>query len=251
MVKQENKEFGKEFKRQRHPWLYKLIGPELYESLHQFSLHWHKETYRYRLENSDIEFNLPLFQDQIKIEVGRFSTCNGVFHIQGPTNSKVSYKLKIGSYVWIGSNIKCILAENHTPSAVSNHMHGLLIGRMTDKMKQLYNERYTERYGDVEIGNDVWIGDDVIIRGGVKIGDGAVIGARALVTKDVPPFAIFAGVPARLIRYRFGRRTCESLESMGWWNWSEEDVKKRIEDFYDVEKFIKKYEPRRVHRLTE
>jgi acetyltransferase-like isoleucine patch superfamily enzyme len=73
--------------------------------------------------------------------------------------------------------------------------------------------------GDVAVGNDVWIGFGATIMSGVRIGDGAVVGARALVSKDVPPYAIVAGNPARAIRYRFDDRTISKLLSVKWWDW--------------------------------
>lgn len=78
----------------------------------------------------------------------------------------------------------------------------------------------------VSIGNDVWIGDDSIILGGVKVGNGAVIAAGAVVTKDVPPYAIVGGVPAKVIKYRFDEETVRELEEIKWWEWDEEKIKK-------------------------
>ena len=69
------------------------------------------------------------------------------------------------------------------------------------------------------IGNDVWIGWDVLIKGGVTIGNGAVIGARSVVTKDVPPYAVVAGVPAKVIKYRFEQEKIDLLQQLQWWDW--------------------------------
>jgi virginiamycin A acetyltransferase len=72
---------------------------------------------------------------------------------------------------------------------------------------------------DLVIGNDVWVGTDALIKRGVTIGNGAVIGARSVVTRDVPPYAIVAGVPARLLRYRFDERLIERLQALRWWDY--------------------------------
>ena len=82
--------------------------------------------------------------------------------------------------------------------------------------------------GDTVIGNDVWIGYEAVIMSGVTIGDGAIIGTRAVVTKDVPPYTIVGGIPAKPIRKRFDDATIEKLEAMRWWDWEEEKVKRNI-----------------------
>ena len=73
--------------------------------------------------------------------------------------------------------------------------------------------------GKTAIGNAVWIGDSVIVLSGVMIGNGAVIGAGSVVTRDVPAFAIAAGNPARVIRYRFETEVCQLIEGLAWWDW--------------------------------
>ena len=78
--------------------------------------------------------------------------------------------------------------------------------------------------GDIVIGNDVWIGYEAVIMSGVHVGDGAVIASRAVVTKDVPPYTIVGGTPAREIRKRFDTDTITQLQELQWWNWSMEKI---------------------------
>lgn len=82
--------------------------------------------------------------------------------------------------------------------------------------------------GDIVIGNDVWIGYEAVIMAGVTIGDGAIIGTRAVVTKDVPPYTIVGGVPAKPIRKRFDNETLEELLKIRWWDWPEEKIARNI-----------------------
>ena len=81
------------------------------------------------------------------------------------------------------------------------------------------------------IGNDVWIGSKATVFGGVKVGNGAVIAAGAVVTKDVPPYSVVGGVPARLIRYRFEKEEIELFEKYQWWNLQDEVLRENIELF--------------------
>ncbi len=83
--------------------------------------------------------------------------------------------------------------------------------------------------GDIIIGNDVWIGYEAVILSGITIGDGAMIGTRAVVTKDVPPYTIVGGVPAKPIRKRFDDVTIARLLELKWWDWSEERIKANLE----------------------
>lgn len=97
---------------------------------------------------------------------------------------------------------------------------------------------FHEEYGHINIGNDVWIGTRAIIMDGVSIGDGAVIAAGAVVTKDVPAYAIVGGVPAKLIRYRFSKNIIEKLLKIAWWDRDIKWIKTHINKFSDIEKFI-------------
>lgn len=95
----------------------------------------------------------------------------------------------------------------------------------------------------VTIGNDVWIGHAAIVMPGVTIGDGAVIGSAAVVTKDVPPYTIVGGVPAKPIRDRFPREVAERLQRIAWWDWTREELEARFDDLLDLDRFLETYDP--------
>lgn len=90
----------------------------------------------------------------------------------------------------------------------------------------------------VVIGNDVWIGANVVILPGVTIGDGAILGAGAVITKNVEPYSIVGGVPAKVIKYRFSEEQIKQFLKIKWWNWSIERIEDNIELFYQPEKFL-------------
>lgn len=93
------------------------------------------------------------------------------------------------------------------------------------------------------IGNDVWLGQNVIITNGADIGNGVVAAAGAVITKDVPDYAVVAGVPARIIRYRYTAKQISALNKIAWWNWSDEKIRQYYDDFFeDIEIFIRKHE---------
>lgn len=116
---------------------------------------------------------------------------------------------RIGRFCSIGRNVIIgIKAEQHPYSWLSTSTYE----------KRLFDAHMaTLSLADVTIGNDCWIGRDAMIMTGVTIGDGAIIGARSLVNKDVPPYAIVAGSPARILRYRFPEETIRRLEEARWW----------------------------------
>ena len=106
------------------------------------------------------------------------------------------------------------------------------------KNNAAYEDSKLRKNEPVIIGNDVWIGANVIILPGVNIGHGAVIAAGAVVTKDVEPYAIVGGVPAKLIKYRFNAEERQKLLSIAWWNWSLDKIEKNIELFYQPQVFL-------------
>lgn len=150
---------------------------------------------------------------------------------------------RIGKYCSIASNVRTILGHHPTECFVSTHpsffsMINQSDYRYTDKQK--YEEvKYIDKEDEIAvcIGNDVWIGQGVSILEGVTIGDGAIIGTGAVVLKDVPPYAIVGGVPAKLIRYRFSEEDIHFLLEIKWWDKSEEWIRSYAGYFDDIKKF--------------
>ena len=102
-----------------------------------------------------------------------------------------------------------------------------------DKIKQLKR---------VKIGNDVWLGQNVIITNYANIGNGVIAGAGYVITKDVPDYAVVVGVPARIIRFRYSPSEIESLTKIAWWDWTDDEIRERYDDFYlPIDEFIRKY----------
>ena len=95
------------------------------------------------------------------------------------------------------------------------------------------------------VGNDCWIGHAAILLPGVTVGDGAVIAAGAVVSRNVPPYTIVGGVPARAIRKRFPDSVAESLRRIAWWDWPDEIIFERLSDFRSeaIEQFCERYDP--------
>jgi virginiamycin A acetyltransferase len=124
-------------------------------------------------------------------------------------------KVNIGNYCSIANNVSIGQGEHDLNKISTNSV--------------FYENAFKElTKNECEIGNDVWIGVDSIIRRGVKIGNGAVIGANSVVTKDVPPYAIVVGSPAKIIRYRFEQGKIQLIESSKWWNLNLKEAKNKL-----------------------
>ncbi|MBP3818908.1 MAG: CatB-related O-acetyltransferase [Butyrivibrio sp.] len=94
----------------------------------------------------------------------------------------------------------------------------------------------------IKIGNDVWLGRNVLIVNYANIGNGVIAGAGSIITKDVPDYAIVAGNPAKIIRYRYSERQIKALNKIAWWKWSDDLIRERYDDFFmDIDAFIEKY----------
>jgi len=153
----------------------------------------------------------------------KFQNNNVLYHYPIINNDK----LIIGKYCSIACGTKFMFTSgNHKMSSLSTYPFPLF-----DEEWGLDGANITEAWdneGDIVIGNDVWIGYEAVIMQGVHIGDGAIIGTRAVVTKDVPPYTIVGGIPAKEIRKRFSEDVINQLIKLQWWNWDDEKVKKNL-----------------------
>ncbi len=165
---------------------------------------------------------------------------------------------EIGRFCSINSSAKVV--NNHPIDMVTTHPildipfdctpeeHGIKKS-MCDTYGE-YHENALDYYGydstirnnaPIRIGNDVWIGANVILTPGICVGNGAVLAAGAVVTKDVPPYAIVGGVPAKVIRYRFTEAEIEKFERIAWWDWELAKIYENLELFYQPTEFLRKF----------
>ena len=135
--------------------------------------------------------------------------------------------LVIGKFCSIACGVQFLFnSANHTKKSLSTYPFPLFFEEWGLDIRDVASA--WDNKGDIVIGNDVWIGYEAILLAGVTIGDGAVIGTRALVTKDVPPYTIVGGVPAKPIRKRFTPETIHRLERLRWWDWPIEHIQRYI-----------------------
>lgn len=162
---------------------------------------------KYRKKNIHIPTNSHISEDSI---IGEYSGCG--------RNCSIT-KANIGRYCSIGNNV-----------SIGDGEHPLWMISTNGNFYTNTYELLTEK--ECIIGNDVWIGVDSVIRRGATIGNSAVIGANSFVNKNIPEFAIAAGSPAKVIRYRFSPETIEIINESRWWDYDLDDAKKIIDELY-------------------
>ena len=164
------------------------------------------------------------------IEVGEFTIYNDFVHdprdfqknnvlYHYPVNGD---RLTIGKFCSIACGARFLMnSANHAMGSLSTYVFPIFCEEWDHGMK--VTEAWDNR-GGIAVGNDVWIGYEAVILSGVTIGDGAIVAARSVVTKDVPPYTVVGGVPARPIRRRFGQETIDALLELKWWDWPPEKL---------------------------
>lgn len=136
-------------------------------------------------------------------------------------------RLIIGKFCSIACGAKFLFnSANHTMRSLSTYPFPLFFEEWELDKKNVADS--WDNKGDIIIGSDVWIGYEAVILAGVTVGDGAIIGARAVVTKDVPPYTIVGGIPAKAIRKRFSEETVARLMKLKWWDWPKERIARNI-----------------------
>ena len=163
-----------------------------------------------------------IYNDFVRDPV-EFERNNVLYHY--PVNGD---RLVIGKYCSIACGAKFLLnSANHTLRSLSTYPFPIFYeawGTPVSEVSSAWDNR-----GDIVIGNDVWIGYEAVILSGVHIGDGAIIGARAVVTRDVVPYTIMGGVPARPIRKRYDEETIQRLLALRWWDFPPEQMRKCLD----------------------
>lgn len=174
--------------------------------------------------------------DDPSIEIGAFTFYNDFVHDPRDfQKNNVLYhypinhdRLHIGKFCSIACGAKFLFnSANHALGSLSAYPFPLFYEAWEHGMSPA--EAWDNK-GDIVIGNDVWIGYEAVILAGVTVGDGAVIGARAVVTKDVPPYTIVGGVPAKPIRKRFSEAETARLLALKWWDWPIETIAASLRD---------------------
>ncbi len=168
-----------------------------------------------------------------------FQRKNVLYHY--PINQE---RLVIGKFCSIACGARFLFnSANHTQRSLSTYIFPVLFeewGLDVERIPEAWDNK-----GDIVIGNDVWIGYEAVVLAGVTIGDGAIIGARAVVTRDVPPYTIVGGVPAKPIRKRFSDAEIARLLELKWWDWPVEKIAAGIDAIQsgDLEALAEALEP--------
>lgn len=236
-------DFCKDLEKERYTVLFTCANPDVYEEV---------------LRNVKVCFSdeaiVDIFRNKKEeVEKKRYTKCGK--YSSGPL---CNHYLVESFGAFSGAAEGADVVENHPLNQISPHLCFYYGGIGDDKTIHPYEYQHYKNepwYFDgvvpkgkatklkrTKIGNDVWIGRDVLITNGSNIGNGVIVGAGAIITKDVPDYAVVAGVPAKIIRYRYSEEQIRELNRIAWWDWSDEKIRACWDDFYlDIQEFINKH----------
>lgn len=174
------------------------------------------------IDNPNIEVGDYTIYNDFVNDPTQFEKNNVLYHY--PINKD---RLIIGKFCSIACGARFLFnSANHTLHSLANYTFPLFFEEWGLDKKDVTSA--WDNKGDIVIGNDVWIGYEAVVMAGVHIGDGAIVAARAVVTKDVEPYTIVGGVPAKAIRPRFDAGTAARLQELQWWNWPAEKIREYL-----------------------
>jgi acetyltransferase-like isoleucine patch superfamily enzyme len=153
------------------------------------------------------------------------------------SNGSMLSNVEIGKFCSIGPKVQIGLGPHPSRIFVSTYPAFYSCDNSGCLSELRKNKIFDDSVPRTRIGNDVWIGSSAIIPGGIQIGTGAIVAAGSVVVKDVPPYAIVGGNPAKIIRHRFTEEQIQLLLKSAWWDWPIEKIRQRVDDFSDIEKF--------------
>lgn len=161
-----------------------------------------------------------IFGDMNKVHIGRYTY--GDIYVSSPNPD---CELFIGNFCSIAGEVRFLLGADHSLNRISTYPF---------KSQIFKNGIDAISKGNIIVSDDVWIGQGAIILSGVKVGQGAVIAAGAVVTSDVPPYAIVGGIPAKVIKYRFNPEIIKKLLGVDYSQLTKEDIENNIDNFYEI-----------------
>ncbi len=143
---------------------------------------------------------------------------------------------KVGAFCSIGPECRIGLGKHPTKGFISTHP--IFFSTLKQCGISFSTENYFDEFDSIEIGHDVWIGSRASVVDGVKIGNGVIVAAGAVVTKDIPDYAVVGGIPARIISYRFNEEQKEFINSSRWWNYEEDFLRQHYRKMHNFESFF-------------